>query len=188
MDHPTLVVLGYSEAAMFLRAKPRPNVTAIISIHGRREYGVEAEVMHRLDLTFDDVEVVAPGDVVALQRAFSRRRWAEENGLTEVAPAATDAASIIQFAEGVRETEGVLLCHCGGGMSRAPAAALICLALWKGAGTEAECVREVLAIRRGAVPHAGLVRFADELLGRDGALVGALASVAREARPAGAGG
>jgi predicted protein tyrosine phosphatase len=184
MDHPTLVVLGYSEAAMFLRATPRPNVTAIISIHGHREYGVEAEVMHRLDLTFDDVEVVAPGDVLALQRAFSRRRWGAENGLTELAPSASDAASIIQFAEAVRETEGIILCHCGGGMSRAPAAALICLALWKGPGTEAECVREVLAIRRGAVPHPGLVRFADELLRRDGALVCALASIGREPRPA----
>jgi predicted protein tyrosine phosphatase len=60
-------------------------------------------------------------------------------------------------------------------MSRAPAAALICLAVWRGAGSEAECVAEVMRIRRGAVPHVGLVRMADELLGRGERLVRALA-------------
>ena len=56
MAHPQLAVYGYSEAAMFLCGTPKPNVTGIIAIHGGREYGVEAEVPHRLDLAFDDVE------------------------------------------------------------------------------------------------------------------------------------
>jgi predicted protein tyrosine phosphatase len=93
-------------------------------------------------------------------------------------PTVSDAAAIVRFAEGVRGVEGTLLCHCGGGTSRAPAAALICLAAWGRPGTEAECVDEVLRLRRGAVPHAGLVRFADELLGRDGRLIGALSAMA----------
>ena len=176
MPHPDLAILGYSEAAMYLRRAPSPNVRAIISIHGRREFGVEADVTHRLDLTFDDVEAPAPDDLMATLRATSRRRWAEQNGLTEVSPVPADAAAIIAFAERTRTAAGVLLCHCGGGVSRAPAAALICLSVWRGPGTEAECVAEVLHRRRGAVPHAGLVRYADELLGRDRMLVNALAA------------
>jgi predicted protein tyrosine phosphatase len=175
MSHPPLVILGYSEASMFLRRSPRPEVAGIISIHGRREFGVEADAPHRIDLTFDDVEVPAPGDDVALYRAMARMRWAEQNGLLETSPAPSDVAAIIEFARAVQEiTDAVILCHCGGGMSRAPAAALICLAVWRGPGTERECVGEVIRLRRGAVPHVGLVRFADRLLGRGGALLDAV--------------
>ena len=171
MPHPPLVILGYSEAAMFLRGTARPPVAAVVSIHGRREFGVDADMGRRLDLTFDDVEVPAPDDAMALLRTAARRRWAEQNGLVEVPPTLADAASIIAFAEAVRDADGIVLCHCGGGMSRAPAAALICLAVWGGPGTEADCVRHVMSLRPGAAPHAGLVRFADELLGRRGRLV-----------------
>ena len=87
-----------------------------------------------------------------------------------------DAAAIIDFAETIRGVDGITVCHCGGGVSRAPAAALLCLSVWRGAGSEAECVAEILKLRRGAVPHAGLVRFADEVLERDGRLIRALAS------------
>ena len=62
-------------------------------------------------------------------------------------------------------------------MSRAPAAALICLAVWAGAGREAACAAEVRSLRPGAVPHRGLVRLADDLLGSGGSLIGALAAV-----------
>ena len=161
---------------MFLRGPSGQSVTAIVSIHGRREFGVESSVPHRLDLTFDDVEVPAPGDLEATQRAMARKRWAEQNGLVEVAPTRSDAERIIQFADAVRGIDGTVLCHCGGGMSRAPAAALICLTRWLGAGTEAECVDAVGRIRRGAVPHLGLVRFADDLLERDGRLLRAIAA------------
>ncbi len=164
---------------MFLRGTPKPDVTAIISIHGAREFAVEADAAHRLDLRFDDVDVAAADDVMSMQRAVSRKRWAEQNGLVELAPVESDATAIIEFAQRLRGTDGILLCHCGGGMSRAPAAALIALSVWRGAGTETECVAEVLGLRRGAVPHVGLVRFADESLGRKGQLVGALSAARR---------
>ncbi len=156
---------------MFLRAKPTPNVSAVISIHGRREFGIELQCEHRLDLVFDDVEVVRPGDLEAMERAMMRRRWNERNGLVEVAPTKRDAEAIVEFAKRIRDVEGMVLCQCGGGMSRAPAAGLICLAVWKGAGCEEECIAEVRAARRGAVPHLVLVVFADEVLGRGGRLV-----------------
>jgi predicted protein tyrosine phosphatase len=170
MAHPQLIVLGYSEAAMFLRMTPLPKVDALISIHGAREFGIEVNVSHRLDLTFDDAEVPVVGDVVSMLRVSSRKRWAEQNGLVEVLPTAEDAMAIIRFAELIGAASKVVLCHCGAGMSRAPAAALICLAVWGGTGTEADCLAEVRKLRRGAVPHVGLVRFADQILGREGKL------------------
>jgi predicted protein tyrosine phosphatase len=165
---------------MFLRGAPSPNVEAIIAIHGQREFGVEAGVSHRLDLNFDDVDIPDTRDVIALQRAMSRRRYGEQNGLIETAPTSTDAAAIIEFAESLRGVEGILLCHCGAGISRAPAAALICLSVWRGVGTENECVAEILRLRRGAIPHAGLVSFADRLLSRNNRLVEAIAAAQRK--------
>lgn len=173
MKHPSLTILGRSEAAMLLGDTSRAEIRAVISIHGAREFGVEADVP-RLDLAFDDVEVATGSDVMQLQKAMSRRRWSEQNGLIEVAPALADAAAIIEFAENMRDVGGIVLCHCGGGMSRAPAAALICLSVWRGPGSEAECVAGIRSLRRGAVPHIGLIRFADQLLNRDGKLVEAL--------------
>src|SRR5688500_7014317 len=111
MNRPALVILGYSEAAMFLRREPAPAVTGGISIRGGREFGVELEVPHRLDLTFDDVETPAAGDAMGVLRAHARRRWAAENGLVEVGPAAADVAAIVRFAEETREAGGVVLCH-----------------------------------------------------------------------------
>jgi predicted protein tyrosine phosphatase len=174
MSHPELVVLGYSEAAMYVHAAPAPRVAGIISIHGSREFGVEttglALVPRRLDLTFDDVEVPEAGDVTAVARAASRARFAAANGLAETPPTPADVEAIVAFAREVQREDGVVLCHCGAGMSRAPAAGLICLAVWRGAGQEEQCMREIERVRRGAMPHTGLMRFADEALGRGGKL------------------
>jgi len=170
-----VIVMGYSEAGMFLRAAGAAEVVGVAAIHGRREYGVEtATGVPRLDLRFDDVDVPMPGDTRAWAEAESRRRWNAANGLVEVAPTPTDARAIVNFAEQMRGRAGVVLCHCGGGMSRAPAVAVILLAAWRGPGAERECVRETLAARPGAAPHEGLVRMADEAMGRGGRLVGAL--------------
>jgi predicted protein tyrosine phosphatase len=181
MNHPPLAIYGYSEAAMFLRRRdPKPNIGALISIHGSREFGVEADVARRLDLSFDDIETIREGaDVMELHRVTSRRRWAAQQGLIETPPTPDDVAAIIRFALDVRDVDGIVLCHCGAGISRAPAAALVCLAAWRGPGTENDCVHELFSIRRAAVPHAGLVRLADDVLQREGRLVAAL----RAARP-----
>ena len=124
---------------MYLARTPAPNVTAVVSIHGRREFAVpSAPGVPRLDLAFDDVDVPGPNDDVGQIRAGARRRWAAENGLTETAPTPADAAALVAFARAIQGNGGVVLCHCGAGMSRAPAAALILLATWRGPGTEAD--------------------------------------------------
>lgn len=178
--HPDLIVLGYSEAAMFLQRRPPPNVMAILSIHGQREYGVDYDPPLRLDLSFDDVDVSSDTDPVAVWRTQSRRRWSEQNGRIEKPPTPADAAAIIQFAARTRNGVGTVLCHCQGGISRAPAAALICLSVWRGPGSEAGCVDAIRSTLAGSMPHAGLVRFADELLERKGRLIEAIAKPQHE--------
>jgi predicted protein tyrosine phosphatase len=174
-SHPALAVFGYSQAAMFLARTPPPNVTAVLFIHGRREFAVEsAPGVRRLDLCFDDVDVPADDDDVGRARAAARRRWAADVGLCETPPARADVAAIIDFARDVQGTEGIVLCHCGAGMSRAPAAALILLATWRGPGTEGECVAELRQLCTAVAPHSGLVRFADATLKRGGKLLDAL--------------
>jgi predicted protein tyrosine phosphatase len=174
MPRPSLLILGYSEASMFLRTAPPKNISAIISIHGAREHPVKLDISHRLDLTFDDVDLADPNDPIALQRAHSRKRWLEQCGLPQLPPTSADAAAIINFAQRIRHLQGPVLVHCGAGMSRSPAAALICLAVWHGPGSESDCVAQIQTLRRGAVPHPGLIRFADELLGRDNKLLAAV--------------
>ena len=110
-----LVILGYSEAAMFLRGRAVDSVAGIISIHGSREFAVEADVPNRLDLAFDDVEVPNVNDALEMERARCRRRSADQNGLIETPPTRADAGAIIRFANCVSGTDGTVLCHCGRG-------------------------------------------------------------------------
>ena len=172
--HPRLTILGYSEAAMFIRQTPPTEISGIISIHGSREFAVECNCIHRLDLVFDDTESPTTNDVASLQRELRQRRWNEQNNRIENAPSLSDAAAIIEFAKKVQNASGTIVCHCGAGMSRAPAAALICMAVWNGPGTESGCVDSIRQLRHGTVPHIGLVGFADKLLSRNGKLIAAL--------------
>src|SRR5829696_6449563 len=135
MKHPELYVHGYSGASMYVQSVPPPNVCAVISIHGGQEFGVELAIPKRLDLHFDDVDC----DITP-----SRRRWNELNGKMEVPPAKDDAEAIIRFAESVRDFNGIVLCHCSMGVSRGPAAALICVAVWRGEGCEDQCMRDLI--------------------------------------------
>jgi predicted protein tyrosine phosphatase len=173
-SHPSIIVLGYSEAGMLLLRPDAARVKAIISIHGKHEYGVECDVAHRLDLNFDDVEAPDHSDPISAYHTILRNRWDAEHGLTRRPPTVDDALAIIDFAGSIKDVDGIVLCHCGGGVSRAPAAALLCLATWTREGHERSCVERVLKVRPCASPHRDLVRFGDELLNRGGRLVAAV--------------
>lgn len=160
---------------MFVKQAEASQVGAIISIHGQREYPVEADfVSRRLVLRFDDAEVPDEDDPLAAARQGLRIREAASVGLTITLPTESHARDIIEFARSIRDCDGVLLCQCFAGISRSPAAALLCLAEWMGPGREREAVRRVIEARPAAVPHRGLVKLGDGLLGRAGRLVGAM--------------
>lgn len=50
-EHPPILVLGYSEAAMLLRAIEQPQPAALLCIHGQRDPILECDCPLRLDLT-----------------------------------------------------------------------------------------------------------------------------------------
>jgi predicted protein tyrosine phosphatase len=169
-----MVILGYSESAMLLRQSPRADITVVLSICGSSEPALECNLPHTLVLHFDDIEPPDPHDPLSKYRTWLRQKSAAETGRTQTPPSAEDVRRIIDFAHALREARGSVLFQCHGGMSRSAAAALICLARWTGRGEEPYCVREVMRVRPGAVPLAGVVRIADELLSRDGRLIRAI--------------
>jgi predicted protein tyrosine phosphatase len=173
MNHPPVLALGYSEASMLLRGQRAPFVKAIISIQGLHEVPIDApSVPDRLTLHFDDVDPPHTNDRVAFYRAWVQKRWAKEVGRPLRPPTAQDARAIVEFAWKIRDiNDGIVLCQCGAGMSRSPAAALLCLAAWTGVGNERYCVDEVLRVRPGATPLMGLVMLGDAELGLEGRLI-----------------
>jgi predicted protein tyrosine phosphatase len=175
MKHPQILVLGYSEAGMLLKNPGDTNVRAIISIHGQREYAIDYdELPYRLVLQFDDTEAPRDDDPIQVARTQFRQREAMDSSAMLTPPTMNHAKSIIDFANAIAEMEGTLLCQCQGGISRSPAAALLCLAAWNGEGNEQYCVERVLSVRPSAVPHRDLVEFGDMLLRRKGKLITAL--------------
>lgn len=175
MTHPSIITLGYSEAAMFLRRVEAGEIGAVISIHGRRENAVEVPAgVPVLGLEFDDAEAVDWSDPIAAHRAWVLAKWAAEIGRPTTPPRIDNARAIIEFARSHSQITGAMLCQCQAGMSRSTAAALLCLAAWTQAGEERECVAELIGVRPSAVPLMTLVRFGDEVLGREGKLVKAV--------------
>lgn len=173
--HPKIKVLGFSESAMLLRHHKHDSITAIISIKGHREYPPDpGNITHVLALNFDDVEAPSESDPIEAARLRLRYRRMEEEGLKVTPPTIDHALSIIYFATRIAGIGGSLLCQCHAGISRSPAAAIICLATWLGPGHETDCVNEVLAIRPSAQPHRDLIAFADCILEREGRLIQAL--------------
>src|SRR4051794_22239914 len=171
------MVRGYSEAAMLLRQPEGKDVQAVIAIRGVHEFCVESEAPHFLELVFDDVEVPDPADPLRMHSAQAKLNFAASNGVVLTPPTVEHARQIIEFAKAVQHLNGSVLCHCGAGVSRSPAAALLCLAVWNGDGHERQCVEELLRVRPSAVPHRDLVRLGDRVLDRNGRLLDSLSAM-----------
>ncbi len=177
MDHPRVIVLGYSEASMFIRNPGDAHIDAVIAIAGQREHVVDTTaIQHVLLLNFDDTEAINEDDPLHAARMAQRQRQAAAVGLILTPPTMDDVRAIIEFAESIRGIRGSLLCHCLGGISRSSAAALICLSVWMGEGLESDCVDTLRNIRPAAQPNRDMVLLADRLLGRSKKLVGAVRS------------
>lgn len=71
---------------------------------------------------------------------------------------------------GRRHTSGSLLVHCRAGIARSTAVALAIIADRDGKGREEESVRQLLDIRPEAAPNLMMLRMADTILDRGGAL------------------
>lgn len=93
-----------------------------------------------------------------------------------VVPGEKEVRAILDLGEDLRnERVDHLLVHCHAGISRSTATAIILMAQ-NAAGREAEVFAELSRIRPRSWPNSRMVRIADDLLGRGGALSDALAA------------
>lgn len=175
--HPAVVVLGYSQAAMYVKQEGAGTVKGLIAIKGFGEHALEAAVPHRLVLEFDDVKSVDEFDPVSVWRGRMMQEEAKKSGMKVTPPTVEHARAVLEFAGQMEGKEGVLLCHCRAGVSRSAAAALLCMARWMGPGEEERAAAELMRVRECAFPHEGLVGFGDALLKREGRLVEAARKV-----------
>jgi predicted protein tyrosine phosphatase len=150
-----LTVCGLSELALY------------------RDQGV-SHVLSLLDPGWPDPVVFAEYPPHA--RAILRFHDVTELASGYQAPDMTDVAAVLDFGRNLAaepELVSHLLVHCHMGISRSTAALSILLAQ-SAPGHEREALARVQAIRPRGWPNSRMIRFADALLGRDGALVTAL--------------
>jgi len=91
------------------------------------------------------------------------------------APTRDAIRGILEFTSGL-STGDYLLLHCAVGISRSTAFAFATLCQQAGLGYEQDCFRALKRIRPSASPNPLIVQWADDLLGRDGAMVEATKS------------
>ena len=92
-----------------------------------------------------------------------------------VAPQRLDVEEILEFGNeclAASHKGGVhLVIHCLAGVSRSPAAAYAIMCMLNGAGCERTAFEYLMHIRHCAAPNRLIVKYADELLGRQGAMI-----------------
>jgi len=91
----------------------------------------------------------------------------------DYAPQREVIQDILKFTAGLG-SGNYLLVHCAVGISRSTAIAFSTLCHHAGPGYETECFQALKRIRPSASPNPLIVEFADEILGRNGALIQAI--------------
>jgi predicted protein tyrosine phosphatase len=122
------------------------------------------------------ISIGAPGDSApaGFELCVNRIRLEFHDDTGEIGPQRWHVEQVIDFGRQIQAEGGRLLVHCEAGISRSSAAALTVLATWLGAGKEQEAVDRTYAAQPHAWPNSQLVEHADELLERNGALIGAV--------------
>lgn len=141
-----------------LKHRPFSDVTHIMSLldPGRpmpKELA-ELQVHQRAELWFHDIIEPEPGAVVPraehVERLLAFCRHAITSG-----------------------SRSQLLIHCRAGLSRSPAAALLCLIQARPDRTAVEALGEIVRMQPEAWPNLRLLELGDEALGRNGEIVAA---------------
>src|SRR5438067_4184721 len=97
-----------------------------------------------------------------------------------VAPQKADVERLLAFGRELTDlSRSHLLIHCHAGVSRSTASAALILMQARPERPAREALEAVSQIRPRAWPNLGILEFGDELLGRDGEIVAAVAAVYR---------
>lgn len=97
-----------------------------------------------------------------------------------VPPSANDAERLITFLQ-EWDRQNPMLIHCWAGISRSTAAAYTALCMFRPNADEEELAFELRNASLSATPNKLIVSLADEVLGRNGRMVKAIASIGRGA-------
>ena len=95
-------------------------------------------------------------------------------------PSAKDAERLISFFESWDRADPMLI-HCWAGISRSTAAAYTALCLFRPDADEEALAQELRAASPSATPNRLIVSLADDVLGRGGRMVSAIARIGRGA-------
>jgi len=155
-----LTICGIPELDRFSRA----NVSHVLSILDPKEPEPPAfysfDPHHRLELRFDDVIDDVPG---------------------YQAPQPHHVEQLLEFGEAldIDPQPTHLLVHCHMGISRSSASMILLLAQAKPDVPAGEIALEVQRVRPIAWPNLRMIKFGDELLGRNGELIEAARGIYR---------
>lgn len=136
--------------------------------------------------SYDLLTLLSPDTDATMLDALAPRRWLHlmfhdivepREGL--IAPSGEMIAAMLDFGR-ARARELPLLIHCWAGISRSSAAAYI-LACDAQPGRESEIANDLRARAPFVTPNRLMVMLADDLLGRNGAMVDAVARIGRGA-------
>lgn len=151
---PRIHICGVPELEVLLE-KSFTHIVSIWDPEWIERGGVEAQLRKRLRGT------------TLLHLAYFHDTSAEEPGRT--APVEDDLRRILAFADQL-EPGAEILVHCWAGISRSTAVAYAILCQATGPGRETECIEAVVAARPQAFPNSLIVRLADKILERNGAM------------------
>lgn len=152
---------------------PRPGSVAVGSLSQARRHKREYDAV----ITAEDpaahrnkrLRFHRPGGPAHLVLRFEDVDW-DDLGLWTAREG--DVAEAVEFAR--EHAGGSLLVHCYHGVGRSAGLAYAIIADRLGAGSEADALARLLAARPQACPNRMVVRAADAVLGRGGALTAAL--------------
>ena len=151
---PKIHICGVPELEALLE-KPFTHIVSIWDPEWVERGGVETQLRKRLR------------QETLLHLAYFHDTSTEEPGRT--APVEDDLRRILAFAAQL-EPGAEILVHCWAGISRSTAVAYAILCQAAGPGRETECIDAVVAARPQAFPNALIVRLADKILNRQGAM------------------
>lgn len=153
----------------------------IAGLHELEEYDAR-RVGHVISFLDPDYEADHHFETLAeVVRSEFRCHDIIEPDTASVCPEREAIVELLEIGRRLNEAPpAAILVHCHAGVSRSTAAAAILMAQ-AAPGREAEIPDRLTAIRPQAWPNSRMIRFADELLARDGALIAAVERIYRKA-------